>query len=148
RVDRYGEFRLTEAVRPSVNLQIVPRQGYRHGLFRDPQADLEIPLLAASVSAEQLFDVFLDLIEPLGEVVDVGQETSHESADHRHRDLMREQIDRTVLMSHLCDYEDLLLNDRCTGIAVIATERPMELQFDEHKLLVVYARNLRPFEDI
>ena len=29
RVDRYGSFRLTDAVRPSVDLQVVPRQGYR-----------------------------------------------------------------------------------------------------------------------
>jgi hypothetical protein len=30
-------------------------------------------------------------------------------------------------------------------VAVIGRERPVEVQFDEHKLLVVYAADLRPF---
>jgi hypothetical protein len=147
-VDRYDGFRLTEAIRPSLDLQVVPRQGFRRDVFHDPTGKLEVPLLAASVSAEKLFDVFLDLLEPLGEVVDVVLETSHETDDGAHRDLVREQIERTVLLSHLYDYEDLLLNDGCTGLAVIATDRPMEVQFDEHKLLVIYARDLKPFEAI
>ena len=45
-------------------------------------------------------------------------------------------------MSHFCDFEELLLNDGCTGVAVLARSGPMEVQFDEHKLLVVYARDL------
>ncbi|MGH8677865.1 MAG: hypothetical protein ACREUQ_05875, partial [Burkholderiales bacterium] len=34
----------------------------------------------------------------------------------------------------------------CTGVAVLSTVAPMEVQFDEHKLLVVYAHDLKPFE--
>ncbi len=147
-VDHYGNFHLTEAIRPSLDLQVVPRQGYRRDTFRDPKSKLEVPVLAAAVSAEQLFDVFLELLEPLGELVDVVLETSHDADDGAHHDLVREQIESTVLRSHLYDFEDLLLNDGCTGLAVISTERPMEVQFDEHKLLVVYARDLKPFEDI
>jgi hypothetical protein len=147
-VDRYGDFRLTEAVRPSLELQVVPRQGYRRDTYRDPQLGLEVPVVAASVSAERLFDVFLDLLCPLGDVVDVVLETSHQSEGGSHRDLIREQIDLPVLLSHFYDFEDLLLNDGCTGVAVIAHARPMEVQFDEHKLLVVYARDLRPFEKV
>src|SRR5207302_1056676 len=97
---------------------------------------------------ESLFDVFLDLLQPLGETVDVVLETSHDNSGGEHRDLVREHIDLPVLMSHFCDYEDLLLNDGCTGAAVIASGSPMEVQFDEHKLLIVYARNLKPFEQI
>ena len=36
--------------------------------------------------------------------------------------------------------------DGCTGVAVLSNEGPMEVQFDEHKLLVVYAGDLRPFQ--
>jgi hypothetical protein len=147
-VDRYGDFRLTEAVRPAPDLRVVPQEGYRRDVFRDQQLGLEVPVLAAAVSAERLFDVFLDLLEPLGAVVDVVLETSHQSADGGHRDLVREQIDLPVLLSHCYDFEDLLLNDGCTGMAVIAHEQPMEVQFDEHKLLIVYARDLGPFERI
>ena len=148
RVDCYGTFRLTEAIRPSLDLQVIPRQGYRVDLFRDEKAGLRVPVLAAAVSRERLFETFLALIEPLGEVVDVVLETSHDSEDNTHQDLYRQHIDLPVLMSHLCEFEDLLLNDGCTGVAVIANGEAMEVQFDEHKLLVVYAHNLKPFEHI
>ncbi len=147
-VDRYGDFWLTEAIRPSLDRQVVPRQGFRVETYRDERASLQVPVLAASVSRERLFETFFDLLDPLGEVVDVVLETSHESEGNQHRDLFREHIDLAVLKSHLLDFEDLLLNDGCTGVAVIAKDRPMEVQFDEHKLLVVYARNLKPFQQL
>jgi hypothetical protein len=148
RIDCYGDFRLTEAIRPSLDLQVVPRQGYRREVYKDQRANVQMPVLAAAVSAEALFDTFLALLEPFPEMVDVVLETSHNTDGTTHEDLCREQIDLPVLKSHLCDYEDLLLNDGCTGIAVISAAGPMEVQFDEHKLLVVYARNLKPFERI
>jgi hypothetical protein len=73
-------------------------------------------------------------------------ETSHDGDGSTHRDLFRETIDLPVLKSHLCDFEELLLHDGCTGMAVLSTVEPIEVQFDEHKLLVVYGRDLRPFE--
>ncbi len=148
RTDRYGDFRLTDAVRPSLDLQVVPREGFRIETYRDPKAGLTIPVLAAAVSSERLFDCFLSLLDPLGEVVDVVLETSHNSDGSSHEDLFREHVDLPVLMSHLCDCEDLLTNDGCTGVAVISKAEAMEVQFDEHKLLVVYARDLEPFERI
>jgi hypothetical protein len=148
RVDRYGEFWLTDAIRPSLDRQVVPRQGFRVDTYRDKRAGIKVPVLAASVSREALFDVFLALLDPLGDMVDVVLETSHGSDGNRHQDLYREDIDLPVLKSHLCEFEDLLLHDGCTGVAVIAGNRPMEVQFDEHKLLVVYARNLTPFQRV
>jgi hypothetical protein len=147
-VARYGDFWLTEAIRPGPKLPVVPRQGFRLDVYRDAKAGLEVPVLAAAVSREKLFDIFLELLEPLGPVVDVVLETSHHSDGANHRDLVREQIDLPVLMSHFCDVEDLLLHDGCTGTAVISSSEPMEVQFDEHKLLVVYAQDLEPFERI
>ncbi len=148
RVDRYGDFRLTDAIRPAPQRQVIPTAGFRVETYKDPRNNLTVPVLAASVSREQLFDVFLDLMDPLGEVVDVVLETSHDGDGGRHRDLFREQIDLPVLKSILCDFEDLLLNDGCTGVAVLSGGEPMELQFDEHKLLIVYAHNLRPFQKV
>jgi hypothetical protein len=147
-VDRYGDFRLTEAIRPSLDLQVVPRQGFRLDVYRDPRSGARVPVLAAQISRERLFELFLALLEPLGPVVDVVVETSHDSEDNQHRDLFRDGMDLPVLKSHLCDFEDLLLHDGCTGVAVISTHGPMEVQFDEHKLLVVYAHDLEPFERI
>ena len=148
RVDRYGEFKLTDAIRPAPSLPVVPRQGYRRDVYRDEETALEVPVLAAAVSRERLFDLFLELLEPLGATVDVVLETSHASLEGTHRDLYREHIDLPVLTSHFCDFEGLLLNDGCAGVAVISTSAPMEVQFDEHKLLVVYARDLAPFEQV
>jgi hypothetical protein len=34
-VQRYGRFMLTDAIRPSYDLKIVPRQGYRHDFYVD-----------------------------------------------------------------------------------------------------------------
>jgi hypothetical protein len=147
-VDRYGAFWLTDAIRPSLDLQVVPREGFRIDTYRDAKAGIEVPVLAASVSRERLFDAFLNLLDPLGEVVDVVLETSHDSEGADHNDLQREQIDLPVFKSYCCDFEDLLLHDGCTGVAVISTAGPMEVQFDEHKLLVVYARDLEPFERV
>jgi hypothetical protein len=77
----------------------------------------------------------------LGEEVRVVLDGSH-TKPRSHR---RNRIDAPVLKSYFCDYEDLLLNDGCTGVAVLSTEGPMEVQFCEHKLLSVYAPDLAPF---
>jgi hypothetical protein len=148
KIGRYGEFALTDAVRPSISLEIVPRPGYRRDIYRDPESGSSMPVLAASVSSEQLFDVFMDLLDPLGEEVDVVMESSHESEPGNHQDLYREHMDTVIFKSTLYDYEDLLLNDGCTGLAALNPAGPMEVQFDEHKLLFVYAHDLEPFERV
>lgn len=137
-------FRLTDAAWPAEDRLVTPTEGYRRETYRG-RPNLRIPALAAAVSRERLFDVFLRLLDPLGAVVDVILETSHASSTDRHRDLRRRHIDRPVLESYLYEFEHLLLNDGCTGVAVIATKRPMEVQFDEHKQLLCYAHNLQPF---
>jgi hypothetical protein len=148
RVGRYGNFTLTDAVRPSYGLEVIPREGYRRDVYRDPESGSTMPVLAASVSSERLFEVLIELLEPLGEEVDVVMESSHESEPGAHSDLYREHIDTVILKSILYDYEPLLLNDGCTGLAALNPNGPMEVQFDEHKLLFVYAQDLEPFEAV
>jgi len=147
-VARYGNFMLSDAVRPSYDLQVVPTQGYRHDAYRDEQNRTNVPVLMAAVSAERLFDTFMDLLDPLGGVLDVVLETSHSGDETGHTDLYREHIDAPVLKSVLWEYEDLLVNDGCTGIAVLNPGIPQEIQFDEHKLLIVYGNQLEEFEEI
>jgi hypothetical protein len=147
-VDRYGDFQLTDAIRPAPHVPVMPREGFRMDVYRDNDANMEVPVLAAAVTRERLFDVFLSLLDALGPCVDVVLETSHHSDTSKHRDLLREGIDLPVLQSHLCEFEDLLLNDGCTGVAVISGTGSAEVQFDEHKLLVVYAHDLEPFEAV
>ena len=148
RVVRYGEFVLTDAIRPSYDLQVIPSQGYRHDTYRDQESRTSVPVLMGAATNQCLLDVFLELLDPLGPEVDVVLETSHHRENRGHVDLYREHIDMPVLKSILCEYEDLLLNDGCTGIAVLNPGIPLEVQFDEHKLLIVYGQELEPFEDI
>ena len=146
-VGRYGDFALTDAVRPSFGLEVDPPRGLsprRLPRPRDRQHHARPGRLASP--SERLFEVFMDLLDPLGEEVDVVMESSHESEPGAHADLYREHIDTVILKSTLYDYEELLLNDGCTGLAALNPDGPMEVQFDEHKLLFVYAHDLEPFE--
>uniref|UniRef100_A0A7C4LN90 Uncharacterized protein n=1 Tax=Schlesneria paludicola TaxID=360056 RepID=A0A7C4LN90_9PLAN len=147
RISRYGSFQLTEAVRPSYDLQVIPRAGYRHDHYVDRESGIKIPVLMAAASRESVLDVFFDLLEPLGPTVDVVLETSHDRPSG-HQDLYREEMDLPVLKSILYDFEDLLLDDGCTGLAVLNPEIPLEVQFDEHKLLIMYGQELVDFQDI
>ena len=147
-IQRYGRFTLTDAIRPSYDLKVVPKQGYRHDFYLDEETKTKVPVLMASASREILFDIFMELIEPLGCEVDVVLETSHNRDSAGHTDLYREHIDVPVFKSMLWDFEDLLMNDGCTGMAVLNPSIPQEVQFDEHKLLIVYGNPLRAYEDV
>lgn len=148
KVSRYGDFQLSDAIRPSINLEVIPSAGYRHDMYRDEEGRSEVPVIMASVSRERMLDTFMELIEELGMTVDVVLETSHGHRRGHHVDLYREHIDMPILQSILWDYEDLLVNDGCTGIAVLNPRMPQEVQLDEHKLLIVYGNDLTSYEQI
>jgi hypothetical protein len=147
-VAKYGNYKLTDAIRPSYNLDVVPRAGFRHDFYQDEQSKTKVPVLMASLSSEELFEAFIDMLDPLGPVVDVVLETSHTNDNKGHVDLYREHIDLPVLKSMLYDYEELLTQDGCTGIAVLNPQIPLEVQFDEHKLIIAYGHDLSEFETI
>jgi len=146
-IRQYGMFELTDAVRPSYDLQVVPRQGFRRDEYRDDSTGKTIPVLMAAATRRRLMDQFLELLDPLGPVVDVVLESSHQTTSG-HQDLYREHIDMPVLKSMLLDFEELLLHDGCTGIAVVNPSRGQEVQLDEHKMLIAYGEPLIPFEKL
>lgn len=145
-VNQYDAFELTDAVRPAMDLKIKPAQGYRHEVYIDEESKAKVPVIMAAASREKLFPLFMQMIQRLGSVVDVVLESSHQQTQNGHVDLYREHIDMPVLTSVLWDFEDLLLNDGCTGIAVLNPNTPQEIQFEEHKLLIVYGSPLEPYE--
>ncbi len=147
-IDTYGSFQLTDAVRPSIDLKIQPVQGYRHDVYHDEESGTDVPVIMAAASRENLFSLFMQLIQRLGNCVDVVLESSHDHQTNGHIDFYREHIDTPVLTSTLWEYEDLLLNDGCTGIAVLNPTIPQEVQFDEHKLLIIYGSPLEQFEHV
>ena len=138
---------LTEAIRPAWQLGIIPEAGYRHDSYRDSVTGENLPAIVAAVSSERLFDTFLQLIESLGDACDVVLESSHEHKSSP-KEYRREGIERIVLESQLWNFEDLLLNDGCTSIAVLHSEEPFEVQLDEHKLLITYGPAMQTFETI
>jgi len=147
-VSCYGSFVLTDAVRPSYGLEVVPSAGFRHDVYRDENSRQNVPVVMAAASREKVFETFMELIEQLGPVVDVVLESSHEYSIRGQQDLYREHIDMPILQSILWDYEDLLVNDGCTGIAVLNPSTPQEVQLDEHKLLIIYGKKLTSYESV
>jgi hypothetical protein len=147
-VARYGDFELTDAIRPSYSLEVVPSAGFRHDVYRDEETRSNVPVLMAATTKSKLMETFIELLTPLGEVVDVVLETSHDQKSRGHTDLYREHIEMPILQSTLWDFEDLLINDGCTGIAVLNPTIPQEVQLDEHKLLIVYGAKLTPYEGV
>lgn len=148
---RYGNFELTDAIRPAYDHSNIPTEGWRADTYQEKPDSPEIPVIVAAASREKLFDLFMDLLEPLGNEVDVVLETSHaqkEDDESAHKDLHREEIDLPILRSTLYDYEDLLVNDGCTGIAVFNPHASEEVQFDEHKILTIYAVAREKYEKI
>ena len=149
-IDRYGDFQLTDAVRPASG--IVPSEGYRHEILRRKPPGPEIPLLRIAASREKLMDLFRDLLDPLGEELMVVLQTSHESlldGTSKPREIYRLlPVDRAIFDSTLLDHEDLLLDDGCTGIAAVDSQVTSEVEWDEHKTLIVYGRALQPFKEI
>ncbi|QVL34921.1 hypothetical protein KIH39_14385 [Telmatocola sphagniphila] len=148
RRNQYGNFRLTDAIRPGPGLSIFPAEGYRVGMYRDSYTGKTLPMLSAAISAEKIFDLFLELIVPLGTTVHVILESSHDGSRDSVRCCRRTDIDTPVLSSYCWEFENLLLNDGCTALSVLADRKRLEVQFDEHKLFHVYGKRLKPFEKI
>ena len=150
KITHYGDFQMTNAVRPGPPpVGQTPRQGYRRDGWLSPEGQV-VPYLLVAVSREQLFDTFLEMLEPLDFVVDVVLDTSHGQRTTGSRSLSRRDIDRPILESALQEYEQLLLHDGCTGLAVISQDPLREVQFCEHKLLTIFAPDgdLRAFERV
>lgn len=133
---QYGDFVLTDGIRPSTTLEVVPRQGFRESTWRE--GNYSTPQLIIAASADILFPLFRDLLDLFPEEVNVVLEGSHNMSDGKHTGHWRYDIDKAVLESIALDFEDLLLNDGCAGIAILDRSETLEFQFDEHKLLILY----------
>jgi len=143
-----SSFAFSSAAFPASNDHTTFVEGYRKSTFKDNLTEQEIPSLVISVSKEKMFDLFLELVDVLGDSVDVILESSHDSGKSRHIDHHREGIDKPILESYLREFEETLLNDGCSGVPVMAQGKPMEVQFDEHKVIVVYAQKMGAFEKV
>lgn len=148
----YGDFELTDAVRLLRGSRIVPQRGYQFDVYTSPAKDSQTPLLIAAETKSNLLPLFYDLMAALfeesTEFVHVVLQSSHEAHEDTRIEYVAEDVEPVILQSHLYDFEDLLLNDGCFGIAVLDTHVPIEVAFCDHKLLTVYGSGLAPFERV
>lgn len=144
--DQYGGFRLTDAVRPAYDLKVVPKTGFRYAVYQDEEEKMRVPVIMASVSKEDIFNVFMEILDlfPGSSTTGAVLETSHsaniEDSGADRQEFYRDSIDLPVLKSILLDedFRNILLDDGCTGIAILNADPMLELQLEEHKLLIVY----------
>ena len=140
----FGDFTFTDAVRPQ-DESFLTQEGYEVHSLDTSNAPERIVI--AAVSRQKLFDVFTELLEPLGELLDVVLETEDEE-DESVFEAHSYGTDRLYLQSVLPDFEDVLLNCGNTKIGVVSTERPKRVELDFHKLLLLYGKKIRPFLQI
>lgn len=152
-IDRYGEFLLTGAIRPGLASDAVqPRAGWRRAKYHSATTG-DIPALMAAISAEKLFDCFLDLVDAIGAdelcaAVDSDHDIDEGGPVHRAADtFIRREIDLPVLKSCLCEFEHEILDDGFIAVAAWGAGR-REVQLDFHKLLVCYGAELEAFEAV
>ena len=135
--ERDTQLRL-DAIAPSPDIHTSFREGYRFGMLQNLEST--IPFIVAAVRQQMLFDIFLEMIDKLGDEVDVILETSHDVTDGKHKQLWREGIDLPILKSICDDFRKLLVCDGFTGIVVLSRNEPQKVQFDENKLIVIHAQ--------
>ncbi len=121
------------------------RQGYRHRIVERARQ------IEAAVTRSRLLFTFRTLVESLGDTLHVILASFHGGRDNP-RIFWRYHIDRPVLERTIIDFEDLLLEDGCTGIWVVRAGGAGSLKdavlLDDHKCIVVTAKRLDTFEGI
>lgn len=142
-ISKYGDFQLSDGIRPYMGC--VPMQGFKHKMWKD------IPAVLGSVSKEIILEIFYEMLDLMNGEINVILESSHDIFDgDSHYNYFREGMDLTILRSILVEYEDLLVDDGQFGIAVwnFGDKYPVEIQLDEHKVLICYGKNIEKFEQI
>ncbi|MDO4575676.1 MAG: hypothetical protein Q4D98_10745 [Planctomycetia bacterium] len=148
RIASYGKFFLSPGIRPSYDLQVVPREGFRYETFWMAGKGRSVPVLVGAATLEKIPNVFHDLISLLGPVR-VTLESSHGVSQGRK--LRREYtrwMDLPVLESYLLEFEPMFLRDGCSGISLADETAGVEVRLDEHKLFLVYGNRTEEFAGI
>lgn len=141
--NRYGDFELSRGIVP-----LCHKFGLRQGYCYDRSGST--PMLVAMASLPSLLPLFYEMLAQLSGEVQVLLEEDHapplRPAESEARKWLREDIESTVLLSVLQDYEELLQHDGGTAIRAFAGD--VEVMLDDHKQLIVFVEQhcqLRPF---
>ena len=100
-VARYGDFVLTDAMRPSYDLQVIPCQGYRHDVYRDEESKSNVPVLMGAASQGALVrDLHGHARSAWARKSTWCWKRATTARTSGHVDLYREHIDLPVLEEH------------------------------------------------
>jgi len=124
-----------------------PLEGYAQDEWEGSEHWPRTPVLHIAATSEKIIDLFRELLDPLGDDVRVFLKTQHGCYGHKMRQAMRGSIERIVLESTILDYEDFLLHDGWSSIAVQDLASTIEVRLPQSKMMVVYARQCDPFVD-
>lgn len=151
-----NDFELSKGVSPLTN-SVRLKEGYRSGEYRIKREDggmTRIPMIVAAATREEVYGLFIALLEPLGDEVDTTVQSRHAGelrADKKDTKYCG-HIDTIVLLSRLWDFEDVLVDDGLMNISI--RKQPHDpaylpqVQLDYDKRIRIYSADLRPFKQI
>lgn len=143
RVFHQAGFLLSPGVCPC-DSNVVLDSGFRYSRYKDGKK--EVPVIIIAVSYDLLFDLFYDLAVYIfsnrdrSSFVSAGLRTYHKPHTiSSPLEVSRERIDLSVFLSKLCDFEKLIVDDGFTSASIVSAALKLDLQIDDHKLVVVYS---------
>ncbi len=144
----YGTFELSKGIRPEPGF--IPQEGYCFDHYEDQDSGEKIPVIVCAATREKLFNIFTELSCALAEqardqggALDLLLESTHPRYGSYAALFRVADIDLPIVQSTLLDFEDLLVNDGRTGVAMSSSDVLSEIKFCEHKLITIYGNELR-----
>lgn len=141
-------LRLTKALVSKDPLCSPLTQGYKIDIWHDKDTEEDFFVLVIAAHSDKLIDIFEDFLDLMEGELALVLETSHNYSDHKHDNLWRYDVEPWYIKHILRQNSNLFLNDSYTGIAVCNLDQHEEIQFDEHKCLFVYSKNVEQFKEI
>lgn len=148
--DRFGgnplfprkHFELPGAVSLDSSREVL-RSGYKLAIdsSQNPTIDIAIPLIVAQ-SKEQILPTFyrlLDFVAGRKAHVEFFVDSFTQEDHNARTSLWTPEINPRDLKKTLRQYEDLMLNDGHHAYAVAIPSAGIEIQLDDHKLILIYA---------
>lgn len=142
----FGDFTLTPAVVFFKDGDVIPSEGYKIEKHVMPNGYSKSRIVV-SASAEKVLDIFDEFVALLGDTCSVVLE-DFRTDNGDHIDHFAYYKDTFVVRSILLDFEDLLMNDGFVSLAIWSEAALAEVQLTMHKIIQVYARDTRPFQQV
>lgn len=142
---RYGDFILTDAIRP---LTILPITGYKFSYAIGTEADTEevVPLMCAAASAEKVFRVFMECVDLSEDIVSLN--AGFCDMDNVFHSYVREDMLLSELKPMLSYFRKMLTHDGFVTIAVVSND-DYGISLDDHKIIRIYGETVfEQYEDV